>query len=229
MTKKATGEQNRGEKASEGPLADRRPSREEDEAVLRAVVEGDRGAFDQFVQRFGNRILGFGMRMCGHREDAEDVFQDTLSTVFEKARQLREPKALTTWLYRIVANSCRLRRRRSKFAPKEELSLEALLPGGGVEPLNRAVALGDDPEDTLYRREIAEQLEEAVRELPPPQRMVWMMRDVEGLSIAETAEALDISVPNVKMRLHRARAALRERLSGLRRSAEGDGDPRPEG
>jgi RNA polymerase sigma-70 factor (ECF subfamily) len=194
-------------------LAAKEKSRAEDEAVLREVQEGGAKAFDRFVDRFGNRIYAFGMRMCGQREDAEDVFQDTLVTVYRKLQTLREPGALSTWLYRIVANSCLGRRRKSKFAPKTELSLEELLPQGGVIEEGPVLPEESGPSGELYRRELQAALEEAVRDLSPDYRIVWLMRDVEGLSTEETAKALDISISNVKMRLHRARLALRKRLA----------------
>jgi RNA polymerase sigma-70 factor, ECF subfamily len=186
--------------------------RNQDEAILRGVVDGVPGAFDQFVERFGNRLYAFGLRMCGQREDAEDVFQETLVSVFQKLQTLREPGALTTWLYRIVANACLTKRRRSRYAPERELSLEELLPDGEVL---EGPILPDyhGPEADLYRRELSEALEAGVRDLPPDFRIVWLMRDVEGLSTEETAEALGISLPNTKMRLHRARMALRRRLA----------------
>jgi RNA polymerase sigma-70 factor (ECF subfamily) len=194
--------------------------RQEDEAVLRAVRDGEPRAFDRFVERFGQRIYSFGMRMCNQREDAEDVFQDTLIAVYRKLSTLRDAGALTTWLYRIVSNACMTRRRRSKFAPARELSLEELLPGS--EPLEEGPVLPEEagPVHEVYRRELSEKLEDALRDLPPDYRVVWVMRDVEELSTQETAEALQISVPNVKMRLHRARLALRKSLAHLRPQGE---------
>jgi len=189
--------------------------RAHEEAVLRDVQQGVPGAFDRFVDTFGTRIYAFGMRMCGHREDAEDVFQDTLVSAYKSLSTLREPKALTSWLYRSVANACLMRRRRSKFAPKQELSLEALLPIGGV--VEEGPILPDElgPESAAYSRELGEALDAAVRDLPPDYRIVWLMRDVEGLSTEETAEALDLGISNVKMRLHRARLALRQKLAAF--------------
>lgn len=187
--------------------------RERDEEILRGVLNHDPGAFDRFVDRFGNRIYAFGVRMCGHREDAEDVFQETLVAVYQKLETLREPGALTTWLYRIVANSCLSRRRKSKFAPDRELSLDELLPQGGVVEDGPALPDESDPSSDLYRQELSEALDAAVRDLPPDYRVVWLMRDVEGLSTEEAAEALGITIPNAKMRLHRARLPLRKRLA----------------
>jgi RNA polymerase sigma-70 factor (ECF subfamily) len=189
--------------------------RERDEAILRSVQANEPGAFDRFVGQFGERIWAFGMRMCGQREDAEDVFQETLVTVFRKLQTLREPGALSTWLYRIVANTCLTHRRRSKFAPDRELSLEELLPDGGVVGLGPVLPSADEPDESLYRKEVGQALDAAVRDLPTPYRVVWLLRDVEGLDTEETARALGISVPNAKMRLHRARLALRKRLAHL--------------
>lgn len=187
--------------------------RERDEAVLRGVLDGAPGAFDAFVARFGNRIYAFGLRMCRHREDAEDVLQETLLTAYRKLRTLRAPGALTTWLYRIVVNACVSLRRKSKQAPERDLPLDQLLPDGE----GAAEALTEDSLlDDVHRRQVADALERAARDLPPDYRVVWMLRDVEGLSTAETAEALGIGVSNVKMRLHRARMALRKSLLHLR-------------
>jgi RNA polymerase sigma-70 factor (ECF subfamily) len=183
--------------------------RARDEAVLRGVLEQGEGAFDGFVERFGNRIYAFGMRMCGHREDAEDVFQETLVSVYRKLETLREPGALTTWLYRIVANTC---------LPRAEESLRPIASSRRScfpRRSSRGPVLPDpgDPSSDLYRLELSRALEEAVRDLPPDFRVVWLMRDVEGLSTEETAEALGLSIPGAKMRLHRARLALRKRLA----------------
>jgi RNA polymerase sigma-70 factor (ECF subfamily) len=189
--------------------------RREDEAVLEAVRAGEATAFNRFVDRFGSRIYSFGIRMCGQREDAEDVFQETLLAVFKKIQTLREPGALTTWLYRVVANSCWSRRRKSKFAPDKELSLEELLPMGGVIEDGPVLPEQAGPMESVYRQELVEALEKAVRDLSPEYRVVWLMRDVEGLSTEETAEALNLGISNVKMRLHRARLMLRQQLAGF--------------
>jgi DNA-directed RNA polymerase specialized sigma24 family protein len=167
-----------GRRNSSAPVSlDWRTGRRDDEAILRAVRDHQPGAFDRFVERFGNRIYAFSMRSCGHREDAEDVFQ-------------------------------------GKFAPDQELSLDELLPLGEIET-GPVLPRRHGPEGELYRRRVAEEMEEAVHALPPAYRIIWMLRDVEGLDTAETARALEISEANVKMRLHRARLALRKRLAHL--------------
>ncbi len=198
------------------PPTQRASDRARDEEVLRAVQAGERDAFDRFVHQFGQRIYAFGMRACNQTEDAEDVYQDTLVAVYRTLSSLREPKALTTWLYRIVTNACRTKRRKGGFASNREVPLEELLPMG--EAVEAGPLLPEDagPAADAYRRELGEALEKAMRDLPYDQRVVWLMRDVEGLSTHETAEALDIGVSNVKMRLHRARLQLRKQLAHLR-------------
>lgn len=194
--------------------------KEKEQQIFEAVQSGDPGAFDRFVEHFGNRIFAFGVRMCGHREDAEDVLQETLISAYQKMSSLREPRALNTWLYRIVANNCLMKRRKSRFAPKNELSLEELLPQGGVIDEGPVLPEESGPSAEVYRHELSAALEQAVRDLPPDYRIVWLMRDVEGLDTEETAEALGIGISNVKMRLHRARLALRKSLAEFHPAGE---------
>src|SRR5512137_2044095 len=103
-----------------------------DNASLLSRIRADApGAFDEFVTRFGGRIYAFGLKFCGEREDAKDVLQDTLLQAYRSLRELEHPEAMTSWLYRVASNACLMRRRRGKFAPEREISLEELLPGPG--------------------------------------------------------------------------------------------------
>ena len=94
--------------------------------LLQKIQDGDPQAFDEFVNLYGDRIYGFGLRMCGEREDARDIAQETFIKAFESLKALKEPKALKSWLYRVAANACLMKRRKGKFEPKSELSLEDL-------------------------------------------------------------------------------------------------------
>src|SRR5512137_3046068 len=109
-----------------------------DNASLLSRIRADApGAFDEFVARFGGRIYAFGMKFCGEREDAKDVLQDTLLQAYRSLRELDNPAAMTSWLYRVAANACLMKRRKGKFEPEREISLEELMPrpgeGAGVE------------------------------------------------------------------------------------------------
>jgi RNA polymerase sigma-70 factor (ECF subfamily) len=182
----------------------------------RRLLAGDASAFTPFVEVFQHRIFQYTRLMCGQREDAEEVAQDTLLKVFESFDQLQDPDRVKAWVFRIAKNYCLMKRRRSVFAPAHELSLDELLPNA-VGDGERAIQVADDaelPEQQLLRSELGAELERALRELPDLYRSVVLLRDVEGLSTAEAAEVLDLSEDTVKQRLHRGRLALRKSLAG---------------
>ncbi len=184
---------------------------ENDAQLLAAVAENRPGAFDAFVDRYGRRLLAFGKRMCRTPQDAEDVFQETLLKAYQGLAKLRDPGAVRTWLFRVVSTQCLMKRRKER--PEREIPLESYKPAG--LDFGEPVEIPDWshlPEDDAHRAELHAALEDALAELPPELRIVVLLRDVEGLSTRETAEALDLGVSAVKMRLHRARLALRQHL-----------------
>jgi RNA polymerase sigma-70 factor (ECF subfamily) len=181
------------------------------------LLEGDAEAFTPFVESFQSKIFQYTWMMCGQREDAEEVAQDTLLKVFESFDQLREPEHVKAWVFRIARNYCLMKRRRSIFAPERELSLDELLPGvdsPGTAVSDRVPDQRELPVQQLLRAELNRELEAAMQELPANYRSVVLLRDVEGLSTTEAAEVLDLSEDVVKQRLHRGRLALRKRLAG---------------
>ena len=185
-----------------------------DTILLEKIRNGDPDAFDRFVDRYGDRIYGFGMHVCGEREDARDIAQDTLLQAFRSLKELKDAGALRTWLYRVASNACLMKRRKSKFAPARELSLEELMPAG---PDAASIEIPDTsamPDQAAERAETQRVVQEAIRELPANYRIVLILRDIEQLSTRETAEALGIAETAVKMRLHRARLRVRNRLAG---------------
>jgi RNA polymerase sigma-70 factor (ECF subfamily) len=185
-----------------------------DAQLLAAVSSDAPGAFDAFVERYGKRLLAFGLRMCGQREDAEDVFQDTLLKAYQGLSDLRDPGALRTWLYRVASNQCLMKRRQA--GARREISLDDFEPDLLASQLSAEVVDWSDlPEAAAARAQLQQTLEKAILELPADFRLVVLLRDVEGLSTRETAAALEIGEPAVKMRLHRARLALRASLADL--------------
>ena len=186
---------------------------EADRRLLESIRRDDPAAFEEFVRRYGGRIFGFGMRVCGEPEDAKDVAQDTLIQAFRSLKNVQEPQALRSWLYRVVANACRMRRRKGKYEPARELSLEELMPRGREDAEIQIPDSADLPDDEAARQETRETVHEAIDALPPEYRMVLLLRDIEQLSTRETAVALDIAEGAVKMRLHRARLMLRKVLA----------------
>lgn len=191
------------------------PDETDDLALAEALIAGAPEAFEPFVERFGPLIMNFGRRMCGQRDDAEEVLQETLLKAYQSLRDLREPAALRTWVYRVAANACLRMRRRGKYEPEHEISLSEVLPqamADGSPP--RIEDWSDIPIDTLLRGELKEQLDRAILELPREFRIVLILRDQEGFSTRETAGILGITEPLAKVRLHRARLAMRKMLAG---------------
>src|SRR6188474_433518 len=142
--------------------------------------------------------------MCGDAEDAKEVLQDTLLAAARNVKDFRGGSSLSTWLYTIARSFCIKRRRRAKFAPNEELSLDAL---GAALP-----AAGPAPDEIASQREVRRALAGVIESLDPDSREVLVLRDIEGLTAPEVAQITDTSVDAVKSRLHRARARVRELL-----------------
>ena len=183
--------------------------------LARRLLTGDADAFDRFVEHFRTRIFQYSWLMCGHREDAEEVAQETLLRVFQGFDQLREPERVRPWVFRIARNECLMKRRKSIFAPSRELSLDELMPAKHDEEGQLKIQIADWsplPEDQLLQNELKSVLERAIGELPENYRSVVLLRDMEELSTQETAQILDLSEDVVKTRLHRGRLALRQKL-----------------
>jgi RNA polymerase sigma-70 factor (ECF subfamily) len=188
-----------------------------DTELAQGLLSGDPGAFEQFVDAYRTKLFNYTYLMCGHREDAEEVAQETLLKVFGSFEQLREPERLKSWVFRIAKNFCLMKRRRSAFAPKSELSLDELRPSSGFDVADFSAL----PEDGVFHAELRAVLDNAVRELPDIYRSVFLLRDVEGLSTEDAAQVLEVSGDVVKTRLHRARLALRQDLDRHLRTSKG--------
>src|ERR1700746_3745773 len=127
------------------------------------------------------------MKVCGQRQDAEDTMQEVLLKSVPSLSKFDSPRALVVWLYKVAKTRCLMSRRKSKFAPKEALSLEELMPDRrGLEKL--AGSAKGTPETALMDRENAKRLREAVQKLPPEYRLILVLHDMEELSDADIAE-----------------------------------------
>jgi RNA polymerase sigma-70 factor (ECF subfamily) len=174
--------------------------------LARALLAGETDAFERFVDHFRSKVFHYSWLMCGRPEDAEEVAQETLLKVFENFDQLRDPERVRPWVFRIAKNACLMQRRKSLFAPAHELSFDDLPP---------ACELADDapqPEGLVLDSELRAVLDRIVAELPPTYRAVVLLRDLEELSTEETAQILELGTDVVKTRLHRGRAAMRQKL-----------------
>lgn len=184
-----------------------------DTELVESINSGRIDRFRELVDRYQARLFNFGLRLCGDSNDAEDIVQDTFINAFQYLKGFRFETKFKNWLYRVATSSCIKKRRKSKFAPRRELSLDEFANPDAAE--HQAVdppSWASEPLDRLLGEELSEVVRNAVLELPPNYRMVLVLRDMEGFSTAEAAQILHLTESNIKVRLHRARLYLREKL-----------------
>lgn len=184
-----------------------------DHELIARFKQGSEGAIEEIVAKYEETLFNFGLRMCGHKQDAEDIMQETFLNAFKSLKDFREETKLRNWLFRIAANACYRKRRKKKYEPDRELSLESLMGAQGVDQTFDIPDLSNDPGEKLLRNELKEVIAAAVQELPPIYRMVFNLRDIEGFNTEETADIMGISQQSVKTRLHRARLYLRNSIT----------------
>jgi len=191
------------------------PSGQSDEQLLIARLKAkDEAALDLLMAEHGRKVYGLSLRMTGNHHDAEEVCQDVFLAVFEKIGAFRQEAKLSSWIYRITANTALMKlRKRPKV---QELPLEEELgPAMNAEGMI-AVPVQDWsrlPDEELDRKELAGRLMDAIEQLPSDYKLVFVLRDVEGFSAEEACGILEISVAALKSRLHRARLFLRKQLA----------------
>src|SRR5206468_6449557 len=179
--------------------------------AVQLLQRGDDAALEQALALLQNTVFSFSMRVCGRREDAEDTMQEVLLKSVPHLPKFDSPKALVVWLYKVAKNRCLMSRRRSKFTPNRELSLEELmLDRRELETLS--AESGINPERFAIRSEEAGMLRVAIQKLPAQYRIVLVLRDMEGLSDEDVAEITGLRAGTVRVRLHRARLFVRKEL-----------------
>ena len=185
----------------------------DDAQLLTALREGDERAHEYLVRRHGGRMLATARRILKNETDADDALQDAFISALRGLGSFEGQSQLGTWLHRIVVNAALMRLRRRK--PEREQSIEDLLPDfleSGSFATNPE-AWPEDAQQLLERDEIRTLIRAKIDELPDGYRNVLLLRDIEEMTGAETAEQLGITSNAVKVRLHRARQALRELLA----------------
>jgi RNA polymerase sigma-70 factor (ECF subfamily) len=190
-----------------------------DEELLAAIRAGDDAALEELLARHAPSIYRFGVKMCRDAEDAKDVLQETLLAAARSIREFRGASSLSTWLYSVARSFCIKKRRTSKFAPTDTVSLDDL--ASNVQPHAPAE---EAPDEAAAGHELSAVLNHAIASLDPENREVLLLRDVEGLTAAEVADVLGSTVDAVKSRLHRARAQVRARLEARLPPPERAGD-----
>lgn len=186
--------------------------RPEIEQAVKLIQRKDPQSLEEALALLQNTVFSFSMKVCGQRADAEDTMQEVLVKSVPNLPKFDSPRALMVWLYKVAKTRCLMSRRKSKFAPKEALSLEGLMPDRReLELLSGGAA--STPETALERKENAKRLREAVQKLPPEYRLILVLHDMEELSDADIAEITGLRAGTIRVRLHRARLFVRKELA----------------
>jgi RNA polymerase sigma-70 factor (ECF subfamily) len=181
------------------------------ELVARAR-EGDDEAYSALVDRYARNVYRLALNITQLQEDAEDVLQETFMKAYEHLGEFEGHSKFYTWLVRIAMNESLMKLRKRKW--DRTVWLDEPIETG-EDRVARDIAVWDNPEQRYSKEELREILNKAIQSLTPPYRSVFVLRDVEDLSIEETARVLDLSVPAVKSRLLRARLQLRDKLTAF--------------
>jgi RNA polymerase sigma-70 factor (ECF subfamily) len=176
---------------------------------LSALQRRDPAAFRQLVETYSPRIYNLALNMLANPDLAEDVLQETFISAYRAIDRFEGRAHVSTWLYRIAYNAVLMRLRKEKRTPQ----VQSLEDEVDAETLPGTAGWDETPERQLLQAELRQKMDEALANLSEALRSVFVLRDVQGLSTAETAEVLDLSQTAVKSRLHRARLALRDQLA----------------
>lgn len=181
-----------------------------EQELIELAKKGDKKALSELVKMYEQTVYNFSFKICRNKERAEHTMQETFLSMIKNLNQFSGDSKLSTWLYRIVANHClMLARSENKYSFTSLDDNESL-----IEEKNFA-EWKITPQNITENNELKQNLDEAIQKLAPEYRIVFMLRDVEGLSTEETAKIVGLSIPAVKSRLHRARAFLRNELNSF--------------
>ena len=184
-----------------------------EEALVRDFQGGDLEAYDKIADIYQKKIYGLSFHLTRNPMDAQDVTQEVLLTLFRKIHTFQGKSAVSSWVYRITLNASYMKLRSKKKEPN--VSIDELIPsfnGAGFQQ-EKIQDWSENTESLLFTNETRDVISKAVALLPEKEKVVFLLRDVEGLSTEKTGEILDLTVPAVKSRLHRARLFLRKKLS----------------
>ncbi|MFB3917391.1 MAG: RNA polymerase sigma factor [Terriglobales bacterium] len=189
--------------------------------LVQAAKAGDMSAFEELVKRYDRNVFRIAQHITQNREDAEDVVQDAFLKAYSNLDQFQGQSKFYTWLVRIAVNEALMKLRRRR--PERTVSLDQEVQTEEDSMPREVADWSPNPEQQYSQAELHDILSRTINGLPAGFRTVFVLRDVEGLSTEETAEALNLSIPAVKSRLLRARLQLRERLNKYFKRRDGEG------
>lgn len=176
--------------------------------IIAKAQKGDRVALSKLVKMYEQTVYNFAFKICRDKEKAEHTMQETFLSMVKSIDQFSGKSKLSTWLYTVVSNHCLMMVRSNKKHAYTSLDDEdALIDEKNISDWSIT------PDRVTENSELSEILDKAIEKLPPDYRIVFMLRDIQGLSTEETGKAINLTVPAVKSRLHRARAFLRNELN----------------
>ena len=185
-------------------------TREEEAKIIRAVVDGNTNAFEDLVLEYQKQVYHIALKMTGNEEDAFDLSQEAFLKAFRSLSTFRGEAGFGSWLYRMTANLCIDFLRKKKRQGGQIISLDA------EEEDRRPTELPDlryEPQNALEKKEVQEKVRAGLEKLPHEQKLILVLRDVEGFSYQEISDALKIELGTVKSRIYRARAHLARLLT----------------
>ena len=182
----------------------------DEKQLLARLKASDKSAYAELVREHSSNIYNLALKMMGDPAEAEEVLQETFLQAVKHIKNFRGQSKLGTWLYRIATNQALMKLRRKQPI---KVSLDETDNGLSIENFMPLADWSSRPESELLNQEARQKMEAAIHALPDSLRVVFLLRDIEGLSTAETGETLDLSISAVKSRLLRARLALRSALS----------------
>ncbi|MDD8018740.1 MAG: RNA polymerase sigma factor [Bacteroidota bacterium] len=195
----------------------RNPSAEmHDEQIIYSILDGKKDDYELLMRRYNVRLYRIGISIVKNEEEVEDLMQETYIKAYQQLKNFKHKSKFSTWLCRIMINESLGRvKRKSKFESYTENDTEE------AAPLHAAVAANTvTPEKQLLQKELASILENAIQKIPPTYKTVFILREIEKLSVQETALCLNISTENVKVRLHRAKDLIKSHLSNFSEEIE---------
>ena len=183
---------------------------ENDEDLVRRAQGGDTRAFDELVRRYRDKVYRLSFKILRHEEDAAEALQDAFLSAYRGIKSFKVESTFSTWLYRIATNASLMKYRKRR---EGHVSLEQSQNTDENAEMLQIPDWSTQPLKELLDSETREVMDEGIQRLPEELRTVFILRDIEDLSNAEVAQILDLTVAAVKSRLHRARIALRDRLT----------------
>ena len=179
----------------------------DEQQLILEVQAGNNNALAELIKKYEKTVYSFAFKVCRNPEKAQNIMQETFMSMVKSLKQFDGKSKLSTWLYRITVNHCLMeyRKRKREFVSFDDD--DALINESSIADWDSIPSL------SIENKELKKVLDEAIQKLSPEYRIVFLLRDVEGLSTEETGKITELSVPAVKSRLHRARAFLRKEIS----------------